>query len=85
MGYENYVDKARIVAVLSIESSPAKKLVKKAETDGHLIDVTAGKKRKSIVLTDCNRVFVTAKNPTTVMKAWHGQEPASAPPQDGVK
>lgn len=68
LGYENYVDKKRIVAVLSIESSPAKKLVKKADENGTLVDTTAGRKRKSVVLTDCTTVFITARNPSTIAK-----------------
>ncbi len=68
MGYENYIDKKRIVAVLNMDSSPARKIVKRAEEQGTLVDVTAGRKRKSIILTDCNRIFITAKNPTTIIK-----------------
>lgn len=68
LGYENYVDKKRIVAVLSIDSSPAKKLVKKAEESGNLVDTTAGRKRKSVVLTDCTTVFISARNPSTIVK-----------------
>lgn len=70
MGYENYIDKKRVIAVLNIDSSPAKRLVKRAEENGILIDCTAGRKRKSIILTDCNTVFITAKNPNTIIKDW---------------
>lgn len=68
IGYDNYLDRNRFVAVLNITSSPAQRLVKKAEESGKLIDVTAGRKRKSLILTDSNYVFVTAKAPNTLSK-----------------
>ncbi len=63
IGYNNYLDKNRLVAVLNINSSPAQRFVKKADDSGKLIDVTAGRKRKSVIVTDTGFVFVTAKTP----------------------
>lgn len=68
IGYDNYLDKNRFVAVLNISSSPAQRLAKRAEENGRLIDVTAGRKRKSLIITDSNYVFVTAKAPNTLSK-----------------
>ena len=68
VGYENYIDSRRIVAVLNVGSSPAKKLIHKIDEAGGLIDVTSGRKRKSAILLDSNHVFLTAKNPVTIIK-----------------
>lgn len=69
VGYENYIDAKRIVAVLSIDSSPAKKLVRREGEAGALIDVTSGRRRKSVVLLDNHNVLITAKNPMTIIKS----------------
>lgn len=50
-GYGNYVAKDKIIAVVSPESAPVKRMIKAASERGTLIDVTMGRKTKSVIIT----------------------------------
>ncbi|MDF2879516.1 MAG: hypothetical protein K0R54_73 [Clostridiaceae bacterium] len=68
LGYENYIDKKRVIAVLNINSEKTIDLMKRAEKEGNLIDVTTGRKTKSLILTDTNLIFISAKNPNAILE-----------------
>ncbi len=68
VGFYNYVLTDRIVAVVSSESAPMRRLVQSMRKDGHLIDVTHGRRTKSIVFTDGAAVVLSAISQETLAK-----------------
>ena len=66
LGYNNFVLIARVLAILSPESSPMKRLKDEARKRGQLVDATQGRKTRSIIVTDNNHVFLSGLTPETL-------------------
>lgn len=59
LGAGNMVACDRIVCIVSPETAPVKRLVQDAKDEGRAIDVTGGKKTKSVILTDSDHVILS--------------------------
>ncbi len=66
LGHENFVRSERVVAVMEANSLPMKRLRDKASQEGRLIDATAGRRTKALLITDTQHVFLSALSPTTL-------------------
>lgn len=66
VGYNNSVAKSRVVAVISAEASPTKRLRAEAKQAGRLIDATNGRKTRSVIITDSSHVVLSALDPATL-------------------
>ncbi len=66
IGHGNMVAAARIIAVVSPESSPIKRLVQDAKEDGRVIDVTGGKKTRAVLIADTGHVLLCSLQSETV-------------------
>ncbi len=66
IGYGNLVVASRVVAVVSPQSSPMRRLREEAGGRGKLIDATQGRKTRSIIVTDSDHVILSAFNPETI-------------------
>lgn len=60
VGYGNLVAADRIVTVASPDSAPIKRLVQDARDAGVVIDVSCGKKTRSVILTDSRHVILSS-------------------------
>ena len=58
IGYGNYIDVARIVAILTPDGAAARRLKDLSREKGILFDATQGRKTRSIVVLDTNQIFV---------------------------
>ncbi len=67
-GFGNYVNCDRIISVVSPESLPVRRLVQDAKNAGRLIDVSCGKKTKSVLITDSDHVICSAEEPENIIK-----------------
>lgn len=56
----------RVVAVINTGSSPARKLKELAKTNGKLIDVTEGRRTRSILVMDSDHVVLSSIQPDTI-------------------
>ncbi len=63
IGYGNSVAAERIVALVSPESAPIKRLIQDAKEMGRIIDVSCGHKTKSVIITDSEHVILSALTP----------------------
>ena len=63
IGFGNMVSAGRVVAVVSPDSAPVKRLVKEARERGMLIDATYGRKTASILVMDSDHVILSALAP----------------------
>lgn len=66
IGFGNVVAAGRILAVVSPESAPMRRLIVEARDRGMLIDASYGRKTKSVLLMDTDHVILSAVSPETV-------------------
>lgn len=60
IGFGNLVAARRVVALVSPESSPIKRLIQEARERGSLIDASFGRKTKTVLITDSGHVILSA-------------------------
>jgi regulator of extracellular matrix RemA (YlzA/DUF370 family) len=60
VGFGNVVIAHRVLTIVSAESAPMKRLRQEAKEAGRLIDLTEGRKTRSIILLDTNHVVLSA-------------------------
>jgi len=66
IGFGNIVSANRIVAIVSPESAPIKRIITEARDKGILIDATYGRRTRAVVITDSEHVILSAVQPETV-------------------
>ncbi len=66
IGYGNVVAAPRIVAVVSPDSAPMKRLKDDARERGKLVDATQGRRTRSILVTDTDHVILSALSAETI-------------------
>lgn len=66
IGFGNIVAANRIVAIVSPESAPIKRIIQEARDRGILIDATYGRRTRAVVITDSEHVILSAVQPETV-------------------
>ncbi|MBR6818238.1 MAG: DUF370 domain-containing protein [Acidaminococcaceae bacterium] len=66
IGFGNMVSANRIIAVISPESAPVKRVISEARDKGLLIDATYGRKTRAVIIIDSSHVILSAIQPETV-------------------
>ena len=66
IGFGNMVSAGRIVAIASPDSEPVKRLVRDAKEDGRVIDVSCGRRTRSVIITDSEHVILSAIQTETI-------------------
>ncbi|MBW1678682.1 MAG: DUF370 domain-containing protein [Deltaproteobacteria bacterium] len=66
VGFGNVVMASRVIAIITPSSSPIKRLKEEAKESQKLIDVTQGRKTRSIIITDSDHVVLSAVEAGTV-------------------
>ena len=66
IGYGNMISAERIIAIVSPDAAPVKRLVQNARDKGMLIDASCGRKTKAVIITDSDHVVLSAVQPETV-------------------
>ncbi len=74
IGYGNMVMAAKVVAVLSPESAPMRRLREEAKERRMLLDATQGRKTRAIIITDSDHVILSAVQVETLMQRFAGRE-----------
>lgn len=59
IGFGNMVNADRIIAVVSPDSSPMKRLISSGKESGMLIDATQGRKTKSVIMMDSDHIILS--------------------------
>ncbi|MBQ6555704.1 MAG: DUF370 domain-containing protein [Firmicutes bacterium] len=65
IGFGNIVMANRIIAVISPESAPVKRMIQDAKESGSIIDATYGRKTKAVIVTD-GGIVLSALLPETI-------------------
>ncbi|NJN60769.1 MAG: DUF370 domain-containing protein [Coleofasciculaceae cyanobacterium RL_1_1] len=66
IGFGNIVSANRVVAIVSPDSSPIKRIISDARDRGHLIDATYGRRTRAAIIMDSSHVILSAIQPETV-------------------
>jgi extracellular matrix regulatory protein A len=66
VGFGNMVMASRVVAIVTPSSAPTKRLKEEAKEARKLIDVTQGRKTRSIIVTDSDHIVLSAVEASTV-------------------
>lgn len=71
IGHGNFVLVSRVVAILESGPLPMKRIREKAVEENRLVDATAGRKTRSLVVTDSQHVILSALAPQTLQERLH--------------
>jgi len=66
IGFGNIVSANRIIAIVSPESAPIKRIIQEARERGMLVDATYGRRTRAVIVADSDHVILSAVQPETV-------------------
>ena len=66
IGFGNLVNANRLVAIVSPESAPIKRIIQEARDNNILIDATYGRKTRAVIIADSGHIILSAVQPETV-------------------
>lgn len=75
VGFGNSVMVERVIAVVNTGSSPARKLKDAAKKEGRLVDVTEGRRTRSILVMDSNHVVLSSVQADTISQRMQALQP----------
>lgn len=77
IGFGNMISDERIVALVSPESAPVKRIMQEGKDSGKVIDVSCGRKTRTVIITDSELLIFSALNPETISARVNGDESES--------
>lgn len=66
IGFGNIVAANRVIAIVSPDSAPIKRIIGDAREQGQLIDATYGRRTRAVIVVDSGHVVLSALHPETV-------------------
>lgn len=66
IGFGNMISASRLVAIVSPESAPIKRMISDAKERGTLIDATHGRRTRAVIITDSDHIILTYLQSETV-------------------
>lgn len=66
IGFGNMVSATRLVAIVSPESAPIKRIMQEAKDRGRCVDATYGRRTRAVIITDSDHVILSAIQPETI-------------------
>ncbi len=66
IGFGNMVNSAKVIAIVSPESAPIKRIVQEAREKSMLIDATYGRRTRAVIITDSDHAILSAIQPETI-------------------
>ena len=66
IGFGNIVSANRVIAIVSPDSAPIKRLVQEARDSGRLVDSTYGRRTRAVIIMDSEHVILTSVQPETM-------------------
>ena len=66
IGFGNMVSAARLVAIVSPDSAPIKRIIQDARERSTLIDATYGRRNRAVIITDSDHIILSAIQPETI-------------------
>ena len=82
IGYGNIVAADRVVALVSPDSAPVKRLVQDAREAGRVIDVSCGRRTRAVIITDSDHVILSAVQAETIANRLDSEDGDSGDAED---
>ncbi len=76
IGFGNIVSSDKMVAVVSPESAPIKRMIQEARDRSMLIDATYGRRTRAVIIMDSDHIVLSAVQPTTVANRMNDMDDA---------
>ena len=74
IGFGNLVSATRLIAIVSPDSAPIKRMVQEARDRGELIDATYGRRTKAVIMMDNDHLVLSALQPETIANRLSGEK-----------
>ena len=74
IGFGTMISAERMIAIVSPESAPIKRMVQEARDRGVLVDATYGRRTRAVLITDSDHIILSALQPETVAGRLNGRE-----------
>lgn len=72
IGFGNMVNTDKIICIITSDSAPAKRMIQQGKEQGTLVDATQGRRTKSVIFTEHNKIILSALQPETLAGRFHG-------------
>ncbi|MBO7664107.1 MAG: DUF370 domain-containing protein [Clostridia bacterium] len=79
VGYGNMVSIPRVVAIVSPDAAPIKRMIQDARDSGHVIDATCGHRTRAVLVTDSDHIILSPLLPETVTARIDERKETEAP------
>lgn len=79
IGFGNMVSSDRIVAIVSPDSAPVKRLMQDAKDSGRVIDASCGRRTRAVIITDSEHIIFSALQTETIANRLGGNTDADDP------
>ena len=66
IGFGNIILAERIIAIISPDSAPVKRMIQESKDNGKIIDATCGRKTRAVIIMDSGHIILSAVQPETV-------------------
>lgn len=73
IGFGNMVSASRVIAIVSPDSAPIKRIIQDVRDKGSLIDATYGRRTRAVVIMDSGHVLLSAIQPETIAGRAYGK------------
>lgn len=77
IGFGNMVSANRLVAIISPESAPIKRIIREAEDKGILVNATYGRRTRAVIVMDSGHIILSSIQPETVAHRMSEKEDSS--------
>lgn len=78
IGYGNMISASRLIAIVSPESAPIKRIIQDARESGRLVDATYGRRTRAVILMDSDHVILSSIQPETMAGRFDEEETEDA-------
>lgn len=85
IGFGNIVSGERVIAIVSPESAPIKRIMQEARDKGVLIDATCGRRTRAVIITDSDHIILSAIQTETIAGRAEAKDDASMDIRDEDK
>ncbi|QTE68422.1 DUF370 domain-containing protein [Clostridiales bacterium] len=66
IGYGNMISVQRLIAIVSPDAAPVRRMIQDARDNGHVIDATCGHKTRAVLIMDSEHIILSPLMPETV-------------------
>ncbi len=82
IGFGNMIASDRIVAIVSPDSAPIKRLIQDAKDEGRVIDVSCGRRTRAVIVTDSEHIILSAIQSETVAARMDDSDAGDEDPEE---